>query len=420
MKALMKKIAKAVTALMMVLVLVIPAVYPPERAEAAETADTGGFYYNLLNAKEKEVYKQIQSQIVRYPNKGADLDTKLSADQCYQVAEFFLYDNPQLYWLYQDISVYHAADRVCFVEYASVDCNEAMFQDFAAKIIEEADCYAEDYYRIRAVYEAIVKNVSYDRNADNIFFNQTTYSAATGKSVCLGMSKMFMYCLAKMGYESVIVLTDTHAFNHVKLDGKWYIADVTMDGLYDKETDKVSFKYFMLGKNSAGYLKEEYLYTYPALAAKDFVKEAAYKKLTGKKQYTAWSEWEYRLESQVGTVDADLIEEQPVSLFFWYCFGDPSKYSSPYWNIWKNGRFLTAADYHEYYIELDFTRYTGTGYYVNSNFNFLDYSGKALVREAASNHQFYTTEVQGVRIFPHNTRQVVQAYKVRTRERVEE
>lgn len=50
-----------------------------------------------------------------------------------------------------------------------------------------------------------------------------------GKSVCAGISEILRNILAARGIECNYVGGNTHAFNQVKIDGKWYYMDLTSE-----------------------------------------------------------------------------------------------------------------------------------------------------------------------------------------------
>ena len=73
-----------------------------------------------------------------------------------------------------------------------------------------------------------------------------------GKSVCVGISEILRNVLAVRGLECNLIQGNGHAFNQVKINGKWYYTDLTSDldnflngnELKDTLLSEDEFKYF--------------------------------------------------------------------------------------------------------------------------------------------------------------------------------
>lgn len=95
-----------------------------------------------------------------------------------------------------------------------------------------------DYEKIKIVHDYLVDTIEYDSSVslDNIY---NIYGALVSKvCVCEGYAKAFQYLMDEAGIENTIVIgtgtnskgkTENHAWNYVKLDGKWYGIDTTWD-----------------------------------------------------------------------------------------------------------------------------------------------------------------------------------------------
>ncbi|MEM0994290.1 MAG: transglutaminase domain-containing protein, partial [Bacteroidota bacterium] len=101
--------------------------------------------------------------------------------------------------------------------------------------------------QVRAIYQWILKNIEYDRKAyknGNKRLNRSNEDVLTrGKAVCWGYANLLKAMTATVGIESSVIsgyartrLTDplnfvesNHAWNAVRIAGKWYLLDVTWD-----------------------------------------------------------------------------------------------------------------------------------------------------------------------------------------------
>ena len=92
-----------------------------------------------------------------------------------------------------------------------------------------------DFDKVKAINDYMILNVRYDR--ENYAKDTIPYSCYTalgamedGVAVCAGYAKMFVYLAQAADLEATYVVgyaRGSHAWNQVKVDGKWYNIDVT-------------------------------------------------------------------------------------------------------------------------------------------------------------------------------------------------
>ena len=116
-----------------------------------------------------------------------------------------------------------------------------------------------DYDKIKKVHDYLIENIEYDSNNTN---RNTIYGALIErKCVCEGYARSFKYILNELGINNILVVgvgrnssgnTESHIWNYVELDGKWYAVDVTWDDpiVYGegKIGDEIKHKYLLLGE----------------------------------------------------------------------------------------------------------------------------------------------------------------------------
>ena len=87
---------------------------------------------------------------------------------------------------------------------------------------------ASDHEKASAVYNWVIENITYGQSVQNgrSTFN-SAYGARYGKATCAGISQLVYNMMAKAGVQCRIVRSLAHAWNIVKIDGKWYIVDAT-------------------------------------------------------------------------------------------------------------------------------------------------------------------------------------------------
>lgn len=135
-----------------------------------------------------------------------------------------------------------------------------------------ADAYqnGSDYDKIKAVYDYIHNSVVYGTETNEDFDNHTVYSALLRHdAVCQGIAAAIYRLLREMDIDCRFIANDTHGWNIVCLDGKYYNLDATWDLNNDP------YRYFLKGSDSfysnhvpkALYLTDEFKARYPVSAA---------------------------------------------------------------------------------------------------------------------------------------------------------
>jgi hypothetical protein len=85
------------------------------------------------------------------------------------------------------------------------------------------------YNKIYTIYDYLANYITYDKE-DTSNLPHTAYDAiVNGKAVCQGYAMLFYRVLLDYGIENRIVVSDTHAWNLVYLDGEYYECDLTWD-----------------------------------------------------------------------------------------------------------------------------------------------------------------------------------------------
>lgn len=134
------------------------------------------------------------------------------------------------------------------MEYRTTEEQEKALKNRADAILAKLNLNgASEYEKVRAIYNYICSNVTYDYdhlNDTSYKLQYTAYAAAfNGTAVCAGVADFFYYLATAAGLEARITINDTHAWNIVKVSGKYYYLDPTWDlGLSEGE-----YRYFLRG-----------------------------------------------------------------------------------------------------------------------------------------------------------------------------
>ena len=245
---------------------------------------SSSYFYDRMSAKEQKLYEKLyaygndlltsKKDVEGKNTKGAGLElvydsngirvAGLSKYEAIRVTRIFNYENPQYYFFY---SVTYANDGTIYPtvydEFAD-GADRAQATEAFKENIESwyADCKItagmSDVQKEKQIHDLITERVIYDpRNnyseaavsRDQSSFsvlgdgrwNYRTSVADEGKiaSVCAGFSQSFMLLCNYAGLETVAITSSgkgAHAWNKVRINGYWYITDLTWDNVDGGDT----------------------------------------------------------------------------------------------------------------------------------------------------------------------------------------
>jgi len=86
-----------------------------------------------------------------------------------------------------------------------------------------------EYDFIKYIHDTLIKNIQYGFS-ENGYTEYTLYGALVeNRCVCEGFSEAFMILAQRAKIYTILVTSDTHQWNMVFLEGKWYALDITWD-----------------------------------------------------------------------------------------------------------------------------------------------------------------------------------------------
>lgn len=169
---------------------------------------------------------------------------------------------------------------------------ESVYNFFRSVLKDICDESMSDFDKAKAIYEWIILHVQYDNavaypdlstqigqlaaDKDKTYLFDAFYleGVIRGSAVCDGISKAYSVMCAIEGIDCVRVTGDDglggeHAWNKVKISGKWYLSDATWGNAPSSDKDGVkkeylSYQYFLFTdrqrSESDGYINQNYLY----------------------------------------------------------------------------------------------------------------------------------------------------------------
>ena len=205
-------------------------------------------YYEMLNSKEKRIYKQVYANAEKLNESFVPVD-KIDVNELSDIIYAINYDHPELFYLDTTYGYKYTDNNVCaqiilnYNELAdNITVSKSNFNNEVDKIVNNANKYRSNYEKEKYVHDYLVKNVDYDLNSK---LNQSAYSALVYKeSVCSGYAKSFQYIMTKLSIPVYYVVGSStegsHAWNLISLSDGFYNIDVTFDDT------TMSHKYFNL------------------------------------------------------------------------------------------------------------------------------------------------------------------------------
>ena len=111
-----------------------------------------------------------------------------------------------------------------------------------------------DIGKVKAIYSWITRNITYDYDALNYDSSDRRYGYAgtlhsgifAHQAICHGYSVLLRAMLNESGVDCMYVSGPSHAWNMIRIDGKWYLCDSTWDaGNTDSDIRLITARYFM-------------------------------------------------------------------------------------------------------------------------------------------------------------------------------
>lgn len=214
-------------------------------------------FYNTLDDDTKELYLKLMGNIKNYKSK---YDINIETDNCGTLEKCsamessamnaIIMDHPELlqvstyYWSYDEqndsknvkLGISYAV-KFSFVS----KLGEMRIERIIDKIKKETKDMS-DVEKVKYVYEWIGKNNKYDRTFMYSDSNQSAYTVFINhNSVCAGFAKASQMIFQNIGIESYYVTgtsTGPHAFNIIKINGKYYLYDSTVASCIDESNEQ--------------------------------------------------------------------------------------------------------------------------------------------------------------------------------------
>ena len=198
--------------------------------------NTERYGYSTLTAEEKKLYDEIVAGIEGLRYKICDEDA-YSLEEWSKIYGLVYMQEPRLFYM-------NAKLKVGKLYYLTKDASvindmQKSIDAVADKLVAEANGKSTTFEKLKVFHDYLVLNSTFELKEELTNYNSTIYNAlgsgeAQGNIQCAGYAKAMQYLCDKAGIVSMVVTGETstgqtHAWNVVDVDGKWYNLDATWD-----------------------------------------------------------------------------------------------------------------------------------------------------------------------------------------------
>ena len=140
---------------------------------------------------------------------------------------------------------------IFYIKHISTQREDQYVFKKAQKIASNINQWGLNVHQVeKSINDYLVKNLEYDKSLKN----ESPYQAlVTGRTTCLGYALLAQLILDKAGLKNRIITgklksrDEGHAWNLVRLEGKWYHLDVTQNDMaYDSGNDMMLYGWYNL------------------------------------------------------------------------------------------------------------------------------------------------------------------------------
>lgn len=223
---------------------------------AAEQNTANGFNmpeYYVETALENELGKEKYFKAYNAIKNGVEnfeseirLGTEVDKNEIWMIFNSYRSDHPEHFWLnpvtfslgtlYADGAIESFIVPKYFFTKEQMPAETEKINAAADELLKGITPSMPEFEREMLLHDRLAKSITYDLNEE---YAHNAYGAlVNGRAVCDGYTQAFQYLLQRVGIQSFMVTGagngGNHAWNIVRIDGKYYNVDLTWD---DQESD---------------------------------------------------------------------------------------------------------------------------------------------------------------------------------------
>lgn len=233
------------------------------------------YNYSFLTEEQKAAYDELEQKFIDncfYNDDKIHLTSvsitlfDMTNDDAEKIADAFQKDHYYLYWTNTysysigNANIIKISPNTRYNMYSESDIQNQFeaISNVSSEVLKEVSKFSNDSEKAYYIYTWITENAeyAYDENGEpsELPIDHSMYGNIVNKySVCEGFAEAFTYLCTACGIENSVVIGDSentkgelvpHAWNIVKIDGKYYYIDTTWDETRTPESYKYAFRSF--------------------------------------------------------------------------------------------------------------------------------------------------------------------------------
>lgn len=219
------------------------------------------FHYQLLDAEKQEYYRRMDAAVEHLESRFYLGEGKIPSETVALIYTCYIEDNPEHFYLDLPYSVEHTSDNKTYVTLyytdgatrsgstlspelrASILAKKQRFDEAVHNIVHTIHVGMKQVEKEKAIHDWLITHNSYSLSAVNKWSGQSlpylpdefnAYGAIiNGTGVCEAYSTAFQVLCHAVGIHCTsvegVAEGQPHRWNAVRLDGEWYVVDVTFD-----------------------------------------------------------------------------------------------------------------------------------------------------------------------------------------------
>lgn len=203
----------------------------------APSADDGIALYAESAYTDEEIMNYLYQQMKKRVTSIDVQKYNIPIDKVRDVFSGVLNENPDLYYVDNRFSYGYYGTAISSLKITyDTTLNDAVWQEGVKEALATVDKNMSDLQKAIVLHDYLTVNCEYDKeNLDKGTVPSVSHSTygvfANRMAVCDGYALSYKYLLKQVGIDCYMVTSDTinHAWNLIKLDGKYYQVDVTWD-----------------------------------------------------------------------------------------------------------------------------------------------------------------------------------------------
>lgn len=220
-----------------------------------------------LNKQQKKDYDRMFNALMDHKEK-----TTIHANTEAAIIKIFdsvLADHPEIYWTSEfryQADKSNSSSMIFYPVYAydpsEIKAYNKQLKTISKQIIRGVDDQAEDYEKVKYVFDFIINQTDYVENSPD---SQNIISSLINKtSVCAGYAKAVQYLLAMLDVDCAFITGKamennvSHAWNMVRMDNEYYYLDATYADSEDgQNASEYRYMYFGMTSDEIAQLYKE-------------------------------------------------------------------------------------------------------------------------------------------------------------------